>query len=131
MDMPSAQRGSSKEVATRSGKHCPAQRFQGVNKRSGRGGRVRKAGNVDLLCSEGKGVLGKTEDNKWMAWEGPMPLKVLSSQLPLITFRNLITNGKREEVGGRTIRKTNNHIGRRIQLPKEVSWCVTCQLVAS
>ena len=109
MDMPPALGGSSKEVATRSGEHCPAQRFQRVNKRPGRGGRVGKAGNVDLLGSEGKGVVCKAEDNEWVAWEGPMPLKVLSSQLPLITFRNLITYGERKEIGGRAVREADNH----------------------
>ena len=121
-------RGSSKEIATRSGEHCPAQRFQRVDKRSGRGGGVRKAGSVDLLRSEGKGVLCKAEDNKWVAWESPVPLKVLSSQLPLITFRNLITYGERKEVGGRAVRKADNH---REEDPVAKRGKLVCQLVAS
>ena len=76
MDMTTAQGGSSKKGATGSRKHCPTKRFQGINKRSGGRGGVREAGNVHLLC---------------MAWEGPMPLTVFSSQLPLVAFRNLIT----------------------------------------
>ena len=55
-----------------------------------------------------------------------MPLEILRSELPLITFWNLIADGEGKKVGGRAIA-----MGRRIQLPKEVSWCVTCQLVAS
>ena len=63
MNMPSAQGGGSKKVATRSGKHSPPRGFEGVNIRSGIWRGVRKTGNADLLRCESEGVLCKAEDN--------------------------------------------------------------------
>ena len=38
-----------------------------------------------------------------------MPLEILRSKLPLITFWNLIADGERKEVGGRAIGEANDH----------------------
>ena len=38
-----------------------------------------------------------------------MPLEILRSELPLVTFWNLIADGEGKKVGGRAIGETNDH----------------------
>ena len=128
MDMSLTQRGGSEKVAARSREHCPTQRFRGANKGSRVGSGVGKASDVHFLRGKSQRVMAKAEDDKWMAWKDTVPFKMFSGQLPFVAARDLICDGKRKEVGSRAIRETHNEEEAPVSI---VSWCATCQLVAS
>ena len=108
VDVPLTHRGRSKVVAARGSKQCPPRGFRRVRSGSRVGRWVREVGNVHMKSTECEGVKGKAENDTRVTRQRAVPFEVFSLHLPLIAWRNLVTGGEVEEVGGRAIGETHD-----------------------